>query len=125
MSLSVNSKFKTAAKVAAGVAAGAAVVGGAVYLAKSGRFAQVKNMISDSFQSASKGNPNLTQAQNNIHHAAEKAKGFGHGIVNGAKNVFDRISGFFRGVTPEKINPDLADGASKSAETFNNFVKQQ
>ncbi len=125
-----GSKVKTAAKLAAG----AAVIGGAVYLAKTGKFNAAKNLVEDTFQSVAKGNPNVTEAQHNAKVLAERAgkiskqvgkvgKEVGKKAFNVAKNVFEKASNAVKGITPEKINPDIADEAAKAAETFNNFVK--
>ncbi len=147
MSLSVNPHVKTAAKVAGAAAA----IGGAAYLVKSGKLAQAKALVADKIQLAAKGNPNVSaatdkaaafaekaqtkfapvaekasefagKAQTKLAPLAEKAaklaapvKEFAHKVATKASDVFSTTVG--------KYNPDLANAASKSAETFNNFVK--
>lgn len=136
MSLSVNPHVKTAAKVAGAAAA----IGGAAYLVKSGKLAQAKALVADKIQLAAKGNPNVSAATDKAAAFAEKAsefagkaktklaplaekaaklaapvKEFAHKAATKASDVFSTTVG--------KYNPDLANAASKSAETFNNFVK--
>lgn len=129
MSLSVNPHVKTAAKVATAAAA----IGGAAYLVKSGKLAQAKALVADKVQLAAKGNPNISaatdrasafigKAKTKLAPVMEKAakltapvKEFAHKVATKASDVFSTTVG--------KYNPDLANSASKAAETFNNFVK--
>ena len=140
MSLSVNPHVKTAAKVATAAAA----IGGAAYLVKSGKLAQAKALVADKVQLAAKGNPNISaatdrasafigKAKTKLAPVMEKAakltapvKEFAHKgatkVANLANKVATKASDVFS-TTVGKYNPDLANSASKAAETFNNFVK--
>ncbi len=71
------------------------------------------NYVSNKFQLAAKGNPNLSAL-------TDKPKA----IVKNVKSLFASAKNFaVSKLNLQKFNPDLAPAAEKAAETFNNFVK--